>query len=249
MTPKETHPPGRAVLDIQGPVAVLTLHNLGRMNAIDLDMATGLCDAVQTLKARDDVGALLLRGAGDAAFCAGMDIKYATATGNRDAAIARVDGHLREFMRGVRELRMPCVTLLRGVCYGAGVHLAVMTDFRLCATDVRFSVPAIRNRLVYPIDAIQRLRLLAGTQATWRILMQGAVHDAATLHTWGLADELHEPASIDQAALQFCVQMAAQPRDMAADYVDILRLLDRGDVASASDARETARSRLARATP
>lgn len=241
------HGNGTIGLQVDDGVAVLTLDNPGRHNAIDLAMAVGLRRAAEELAARTDVGAIVLRGAGERAFCAGMDVKYASATGNRDAAIAAMDTHVHAFLEGLQSLGIPSVALVHGVCFGGGVHLATSMDFRWADAQLRWCVPAVRNRLIYPLDAIERLRALSGPQRAARLLLAGETLDAPTAHAWGLVDQVEPADRLMQATLDFARQLADQPREVVRAYGRIFRALDAGDRPAAAAWREQARAQLRQA--
>jgi len=234
--------PGAVAVEIRQSIAILTLTNEGRLNAMDAAFAAGLAQAVAAAKQRSDIGALILRGAGDQAFCAGVDLKYAQATGNRAAAFAAVGKHVAEFCRDMAALPFPSIAMLQGVCYGGGVHLASTADFRFADTSLKLAIPAVKNRLFYPIPALERLTYLIGPSRTRRLLLEGAAMPPETLLSWGLIDEVLAPGAIEEATLAFALRLAAQPREIMRAYLDILRAVERGDSAAAKALRQAAQA-------
>ncbi len=130
---------------------------------------------------------------------------------------------------------------MHGVCYGGGVHLAVSCDFRFAASSLRLAIPAVKNKLLYPIPALERLMRLVGPARTRRLVLEGAALPPETLLAWGLIDELRPADAIDEAAFAFAARLAAQPRAVVPHYMKILRALDRDDAAEARRLREEAR--------
>jgi enoyl-CoA hydratase/carnithine racemase len=232
---------GKVTLDYRGDVAVMTIENNGRLNAMDDHVAAGLAACVIEAKARDGVGALVLRGAGTDAFCSGVDLKFAAEFGDRAKAFAKVGAGMEAFLAGLAELPFPSIALVHGVCYGGGVHLAVSCDFRFAASSLRLAIPAVKNKLLYPIPALERLMRLVGPARTRRLVLEGAALAPETLLAWGLIDELHPADAIDEAAFAFAARLAAQPRAVVPHYMKILRALDRDDAAEARRLREEAR--------
>jgi enoyl-CoA hydratase len=162
---------GKVTLDYRGDVAVMTIENNGRLNAMDDHVAAGLAACVAEAKARDGVGALVLRGAGSDAFCSGVDLKFAAEFGDRGKAFAKVGAGMEGFLAGLAELPFPSIALMHGVCYGGGVHLAVSCDFRFAASSLRLAIPAVKNKLLYPIPALERLMRLVGPARTRRLVL------------------------------------------------------------------------------
>jgi enoyl-CoA hydratase/carnithine racemase len=229
--------PGHATLDIQQSVAIVTIENAGRLNAIDEAMATGLADAVARVKARSDLGALILRGAGREAFCSGADLKFAAEFSDREEGFRRLSGALHGFFADMTEMTIPTIAMMHGVCYGGGVQLAVTTDFRFADTALRFAIPAVKLGRLYPLAAMQRLHQLVGPSRTRRIFLEGKPITAETLLGWGLLDELAAPDALEAVTLDFARHLAAQPRSIVPAYLRVLRALDRGDIAGAEKVR------------
>jgi len=233
--------PGSVTLAFDQGVAVATIENKGRLNAMDDAVAGGLAEAVAAAKARGDVGALVLRGAGRDAFCSGVDLKFVAAHPDRAVGFAAVGRNLEAFHAGMAELPFPSVAMLHGVCYGGGLHLAVSCDFRFADTALKAVIPAVKNGLHYPIPALERLLQLIGPSRTRRLVLEGAPLPPEVLLGWGLIDELHAPDALEAATLAFAHRLAAQPRATIPAYMKILRALDAGDVETASRLREAAR--------
>jgi enoyl-CoA hydratase/carnithine racemase len=106
---------GRVTLEVAGGVAVLTLDRPAKHNAITNAMAAELADHARRIDAEDAVRAVLLRGAGDRAFCAGMDLKaieaFPTPWDFR---------HRPDYPGAVRGIRKPVVAALRDGRWAAG---------------------------------------------------------------------------------------------------------------------------------
>jgi enoyl-CoA hydratase/carnithine racemase len=233
--------PGKVTLDFHDAVAILTIENSGRLNAMDDKVAMGLADGVAEAKAHAGAGALILRGAGRDAFCAGVDLKFAAEHGDRGAAFAKVGGALDRFFADMETLPFPSIAMIHNVCYGGGLHLAVTCDFRFAATNLRMVVPAVKNGLLYPIPALDRLMRLVGPARTRRLVLEGVLMPPDTLLAWGLDDELRPPDALEAATLDFATRLAAQPRSVMPQYMKILRAVEAGDIDAAKRLREDAR--------
>jgi enoyl-CoA hydratase/carnithine racemase len=238
--------PGQVTTEFRDGVAVLTIENAGRLNAMDDRVAEGLAAGVAASRERGDVGALVLRGAGRDAFCSGVDLKFAAELGDRGQAFARVGAGIDRFLAEMAELPFPSVALLHGVCYGGGVHLAVTCDFRFAASTLRMVVPAVKNGLLYPIPALERLMRLVGPARARLLVLEGALLPPETLLQWGLVDELVPPDALDDKTLEFAKRLAAQPRKVVPHYMKMLRAVEAGDISAANRLRDEARRAISR---
>lgn len=224
-------------------IAIVTIDNIARLNAIDLAIASGLAATTAELARREDINVVLLRGAGTKAFSAGVDLKAAEASGNREAAFGAIDVAMQEVERNLAAISVPTVAMLSGVCYGGGVHLASLADFRVASSNLKLAVPAIANRLFYPIPALERLAGIMGWSNTRRLIYDGGPHGAETLDRWGFLDGVTAPSEIERGALAFAKSLAEKPREIMVEYRRIFAALDRGDREAAEQLRQDAKSR------
>jgi len=188
----------------------------------------------------------VLRGAGREAFCSGIDLKFVEEFGDRAAGFAALDEKIEAFCREMAAMPFPTVAMLHANCYGGGVHLAAAADFRFGDDALKLSVPAVRNRLFYPVSALERLMLIVGETRTKRLVYEGETLDAGTLLEWGFLDRVCPSAELERSTLAHAERLASQPRDVVAVYQEIFRALRHGDTAKARDLRAQAKARAAR---
>jgi enoyl-CoA hydratase/carnithine racemase len=238
---------GSVATEIRGFVAVVSFDNAARMNAIDAGVAEGLAAAAAALKARGDIGAMVLRGAGEKSFCSGIDLKFVEQFTDRAAGFAALDESIEAFCRDMVAMPFPTVAMLHGNCHGGGVHLAATADFRFGDAALKLSVPAVKNKLFYPISALERLVLIIGETRTKRMLYEGGPLDAETLLGWGFLDRVCPGAELERATLAYAAGLAGQPREVVAVYQEIFRALRQGDTARARELRVQAKAKTAKA--
>lgn len=230
----------QVTLELRESIAVVSFDNQARLNAIDETLARGLAETVAGVAARRDIGALILRGAGTRAFCAGNDLKFIAEYGDRGAAFAALERHIEPLRRTMAKLPFPSIAMLHGVCYGGGVNLALMADFRLADRALRVAIPALKMRRYYPIVGLERLGALVGLNNAKRLVLEGEPVDAERLLAWGFVDQLIEVAELEAATSAFAQRLAAQPREAVPTYLEIFRALERGDDEAARRIRQQA---------
>ena len=117
----------RVLVEIDGPVAFVTLNRPDKLNGIDLDTIDELIAAAGTVGADRAVRAVVLQGAGRS-FSAGLDFAAAFADKKRVAryffAGPRRLNRFQRVNQVWRELPVPVVAVVQGHCYGAGLQLA-----------------------------------------------------------------------------------------------------------------------------
>ncbi len=137
---------------IDGPIATVVLNNPDKMNALTLEAWAGLGRAMAGLSENTELRCVVIRGAGDKAFCAGADI--ADFVENRaDAAQARDYGAVvAETLKALVGCLHPTVAVIQGACTGGGLEIACCCDIRIANASSRFGVPINRlgHAFAYP---------------------------------------------------------------------------------------------------
>jgi 2-(1,2-epoxy-1,2-dihydrophenyl)acetyl-CoA isomerase len=137
---------------VEGGVATLTMNRPERRNAFSQGMLRGLAAALRDCETADDVGCIVLTGAGGA-FCAGGDVKSMSqgggggapkAGGGLDAAIHRQRLSQRETAGRIYQMPKPVIASLPGAAAGAGLSLALACDLRI-ASDRALLLTAFAN--------------------------------------------------------------------------------------------------------
>jgi enoyl-CoA hydratase len=188
-------PGATARLDERG-VAIVTIDNTARLNALSTHVMETLIAAVEALERQPGLRAVVLRGAGERAFIGGADITEMAAL---DAQSAR--GFITLVHRScdaIRRLPVPVIARLQGYAFGAGVEVAAACDIRIAAVGSQFGMPEVRLGIPSVVEAAL-LPQLIGWGRTRRLLLTGDTIDAATALAWGLVEEVAPIELLDQA--------------------------------------------------
>jgi enoyl-CoA hydratase len=175
-------------LDLDAPVARLTLARPEKLNALTLDMLDALEDAADRLDASTEVRAVVLAAEGRA-FCVGADIVAWSALEPLEMWRSWTRRGHRVFERLAR-LRVPMVAALTGPALGGGLELAAAADFRVAETGARLGLPEAGIATVPGWSGTQRLVRRAGPQAVRRLALVGDPLAVEEAHRLGLVDEV-----------------------------------------------------------
>lgn len=158
-------------VDVDGPVATLTLDRPEALNALTIPMKVGLREVLERIAADRAIRAVVLTGAGRA-FCAGQDL----AERERPDA-APLDEEVRErynpIIRALRSIGQPVIAAVNGVAAGAGASLAFACDLRIAAADARFVLAFGRIGLIPDSGATWFLPRLVGAARAAEIVLVG----------------------------------------------------------------------------
>jgi enoyl-CoA hydratase/carnithine racemase len=204
---------GRVRVDVDGPLARVTLSHPGKLNAMSRAMWRELRSVFETFHTRADLRCVIVAGEGGH-FCAGGDIAEYP-----DFRFEEAD--LREFhesdvwggLAAMLACDLPLVAQIEGNCMGAGVEIACCCDIRISADTARFGAPIARLGFpMAPREAQLVLREVGGATAR-EMLLEAAVLDAAEMKARGFLNAVlpaHEVAAQAKVRAQRLAQLAPQ---------------------------------------
>lgn len=125
----------------QGDIALLILNRPGNLNALTQELASGIANTLITLDADPAVKGIVLTGAGDRAFCAGVDLMEA-----RNVQPHEVEDWFGTVCNVYRQILMtekPVIAALNGVATGGGFQIALVSDLRVAHPGTRVGQPEV----------------------------------------------------------------------------------------------------------
>ena len=190
-------------------VAWLTLNRPDRLNAFSPAMLQGLGQALQRLRRDASVGAVIITGAGRG-FCAGGDVKTMPARA-AEGFEERVEGLRRMHQLPMQLRTMPkvVIAMVNGPAVGAGLGLALVSDFRVAAPEARFVANFIKLNFHPGFGLTHTLPRLIGQQRASLMFLTGRRIKAEEGLAWGLVDELVPAQELRPAALRLAAEIAA----------------------------------------
>jgi len=194
-------------LDIDGPIATITLHRPDKMNAFTRVMMDEVIAALDTTDADDAVRAVIVTGHGDRAFCAGADLTpeggghvFSDPNPVDDLSDARVrDGGGRLTLRMFNSQK-PLIGACNGVAVGVGATMQLPFDMRLCSDNARFGLVFARRGITPEAASSWFLPRLVGIQTALEWCMTGRIFDAQEALERGLVRSVHPQGELMDAA-------------------------------------------------
>jgi enoyl-CoA hydratase len=202
-----------------GRVAVLTLDDPERRNALSTEMVDQIVDTVTACETDADVGALVITGA-PPAFCSGADVSALGQMSGRDAGEVRsiYDGFL-----SVRSCNLPTVAAVNGPAVGAGFNLALCCDVRIAAASARFDARFARIGLHPGGGHVWMLERAVGPQAAAAISLFGERVEGPRAAELGLVWRCVADDELLEEAIGLAANAAALAPDLAAALKTTLR--------------------------
>ncbi len=195
-----------------GAVVTLTLNRPDRMNALDIDMACALRDAIAATHHNSSARMVVLRGEGRS-FCAGGDVVAMHAhSADLPAFVEKTINPFHDCVLALNRLPMPVLASVHGALAGGGFSLALACDLVLAAQSARFvmAYPALGA----PADGglsfflVQRLGRARGLEA----LTTGGQFSAVQALQLGLVNRLAEDDLVQQATDQWVNDLLRLPQ-------------------------------------
>jgi enoyl-CoA hydratase/carnithine racemase len=189
----------RVSVGVKDHIAHVTLARGDKMNALDQAMLDALIDAGEGLIGKEGVRAVVVSGEGDA-FCAGLDVmSFAGFAGKDPEALLmpRSHGDSNAFQRVStvwREVEVPVIAALHGVCYGGGMQIALGSDIRIASPGTKLSIMEMKWGLVPDMGGMVVLPHLMRSDDMRKLIYTAAPVDADEALRMGLVTEVTENA-------------------------------------------------------
>ncbi|MET7732990.1 enoyl-CoA hydratase/isomerase family protein [Streptomyces sp. NPDC005402] len=201
----------RVTADKDTGVAVVTLDRPHRLNAIDLEMRDDIVDAWREVRFDDSVRAVVLTGAGERAFCTGLD---------RDAEVPQpnspymADDPLLRAGPKSNDLWKPVIAAVNGMACGGAFYLLGECDFLVADPAATFFDPHTTYGMVSAYESVLMAQLMPHGEAARTALMGTAERlSAERAHAIGLVTELTEPGGALAAATAAASVIAGYPAE------------------------------------
>ena len=201
--------------EVEGPVALATLHRPEKMNAFTRTMMDEIIAAMDEADADDAVRAVVFTGSGERAFCAGADLTpeggghvFSDPNPVEDLSDERVrDGGGRLTLR-LFDSKKPLISACNGVAVGVGITMQLPMDIRLAADSARYGFVFARRGIVPEAASSWFLPRIVGVPTALEWCMTGRLFDAQEALAKGLVRSVHPQGELMDAALALVGEIA-----------------------------------------
>jgi enoyl-CoA hydratase/carnithine racemase len=193
------------LLEQNGGIATVTLNRPKARNAFNRGVLEGLYEAANHILSEPSVGVVILTGAGDQAFCAGIDLKMISAGEDLNGNVKRHDrfGQIqiyRDCFTAYEKLPVPVIAAINGFCFGAGLELALGCDIRLADETALFSIPEVQLGIIPDGGGTQRLPKIVGVGKAKELIYTGRKIDAQEALRIGLVEHVYPKSRLMEEA-------------------------------------------------
>ena len=193
----------------QGRVQVLTLNRPDAANSLNPALLDDLFDALGDAAEDDGVQAVVLSGAGERVFCAGMDLRAFSAGGDADDDRPPPKRRRPAGSDMFKDLcAKPVIAAVNGAAVGGGFELVLSCDLVVAAEHARFGLPEVKRGLLAAGGGT-----LLGTRLplplALEVALTGELIDAPKAATWGLVNRVVPASDLMATAVDLASTIAA----------------------------------------
>ncbi|MES2191308.1 MAG: crotonase/enoyl-CoA hydratase family protein [Pseudomonadota bacterium] len=198
---------GLAVLyEVRGRVALITINRPEAMNAINMDVGTGLSEALRRFSADPELWAAVITGAGDKAFSAGADLK-AVAAGEMTRISEAGKPGIADLLR--RYVDKPVIAAVNGYALGGGMEVALSCDLIVASERASFGLPEVKRGLVAAGGGMLRLPRQMPLKAAMYHVLTGEFMSASDALHWGLVNQVVPHEQVLEKAMELAERICA----------------------------------------
>jgi enoyl-CoA hydratase/carnithine racemase len=228
---------------------VLTLNRPEKRNAISLKLVEQLEEALDRAGGDPALRAVVIAGAGDKTFCAGIDLavlyEHVTSkpTGEQ---VRRVQRRIQELFNRLEQLEKPTIAAIEGTCLGGGLDLALACDMRVCSQATRLGFSETRLGLIPDFGGTTRMARMVGPAIAKEWIFTSRTYSAEQAYELGVVNEIAEPGHVRERALALAQEIAANA-PLAVGWAK--RVIDRGLSMSTMDSLELEQDAMSELLP
>ena len=205
------------IVETHDSVAVLTLSDPERRNALTAPLVDAIIETFDRLEAADAIRAVVITGAAPA-FCSGADTSSLSRLTSSDADATERGSVVNVYEGFLRVLRssLPTIAAVNGAAVGAGFNLALACDVRLAAESARFDAKFLRIGLHPGGGHLWLLERAVGPQTAAAITLFGQALNGEDAVARGLAWSCHANDELVSAAIELAQRCGSVPKALMA---------------------------------
>jgi enoyl-CoA hydratase/carnithine racemase len=193
---------------VEDRIAHITINRPERRNALTWTAIDDLRRCLAAARDDQDVRVVVLSGAGDTAFCSGVDLSH-MASGASPASLHEARGRLAGLFGQLWSLGKPVIAAVQGYAVAGGFGLALACDLVVCTTDSIFAAPEIDVGL-WPFMITVPLVRSMPPKVALELMLTGRRVGAPEAQRLGFVNRVVEAAEFDAAVGELAATLAAK---------------------------------------
>jgi enoyl-CoA hydratase/carnithine racemase len=188
-------------------IAYVTLNRPHALNAYSVQMRDDLYEALRAIQDDDEVRVVIVKGAGEKAFCAGADLKeFLTAP---SATEARQIRFRRDLWKLFLSIPQPLIAAVHGYVLGSGMEIAACCDIRIASEDAVFGLPEVGLGIIPGAGGTQTIPRLIGVSRSLEMLLTNRWIPCDEAYHFGLVNRIVPKGEHIKAAGKMALKIAS----------------------------------------
>lgn len=190
-----------------GDLVTITIARPEVMNCLSFATLLRFRSVLEELRADLSIRCILMRGAGERAFCAGADLKE-----RKSMPVERVPvfvHNIRGLMDDVESMPQPTLAVVNGFAFGGGMELLLACDLRVAEAGAKFGLTETSLAIIPGAGGTQRLPRLVGKAVAKDLILTARRFDGAEALRLGIVNRLAADGELDACALELAQSIAA----------------------------------------
>jgi len=190
-------------------IATITINRPEVRNALNLETINEILARLEDAEKDDDVRAIVFTGAGDRAFCSGLDLNIIRGVSPvRGTENSRVGQNL---CNRIEALGKPVIAAINGFALGGGLELAMACDIRIASENAQVGQTEVNVGLIPGWGGTQRLPRFVGKGIAKEMIFMGKRIDAKTAEQLGLVNAVVPFDQLKVKVKEFAMELASKP--------------------------------------
>jgi enoyl-CoA hydratase/3-hydroxyacyl-CoA dehydrogenase len=195
-------------IDPETRIARVILNRTNRANALNYDFIREIGQALDELEWREDIGCLVITGAG-ANFCAGADVS--TFASQDVTTVMQFTEAGQDLYTRLETYPKPIIAAVNGAAMGGGLELMLACDIRVMSQKAQLRLPELTIGITPGLGGIQRLSRQVGmVRAKEAVLLAEPINGEKALD-WGIVNQVVEAGKLEETVKGIAVKLAAGP--------------------------------------
>ncbi len=190
-------------------IATITINRPKALNALNEETLPEFLSSLEDAEKDKKVRVIVITGAGEKAFCAGLDLKTV-----KDISVIKAVETSRlgqKLTLAIEELGKPVIAAINGYALGGGLELAMACDIRIASENARIGQTEVNVGLIPGWGGTQRLPRLVGKGIAKELVFTGKMIDAKTAERIGLINMVVPPEKLKSAVEEFAKVIMSKP--------------------------------------
>jgi len=190
-------------------IATITINRPKALNALNEETLPEFLSSLEDAEKDKKVRVIVITGAGEKAFCAGLDLKTV-----KDISVIKAVETSRlgqKLTLAIEELGKPVIAAINGYALGGGLELAMACDIRIASENARIGQTEVNVGLIPGWGGTQRLPRLVGKGIAKELVFTGKMIDAKTAERIGLINMVVPPEKLKSAVEELSKVIMSKP--------------------------------------